>query len=43
VLVAKEVQMHPWDGGGKRDQTKAPYSFRLLQAPPDHIDYDVGK
>jgi hypothetical protein len=27
VLVAKEVLLHPWDGGGKRDQTKVAYSF----------------
>jgi len=42
VLVAKEVQLHPWDGG-QRDKTKATYTFRLLQAPPDHIDYDAGQ
>jgi hypothetical protein len=32
VLVAKEVQLHPWDGG-QRDKTKATYTFRLLQSP----------
>jgi hypothetical protein len=41
VPVAKEVQLHPWDG--QRDKTKATYTFRLLQAPPDHIDYDAGQ
>jgi hypothetical protein len=43
VLVTKEVQLHPWDGGGHRDKTKPTYSFRLLQTQSDHIDYDVGK
>jgi hypothetical protein len=37
VLVAKEVQLQPWDKGDQRDKTKATYTFRLLQAPSDHI------
>ncbi len=43
VLVVKEVYLHPWDGGVQRDKTNPTFTFRLLQAPPDHIDYDAGQ
>ncbi len=30
VLVAKEVQLYPWDGGVQWDKTKPTFTFRLV-------------
>jgi hypothetical protein len=42
-VATKKVMLHPLDPTTRvRDATQSPYTFLLLQARPDHDDYDEG-